>query len=321
MPPTQAITYRNPVYPDYFADPFVLKLDDHWWAYGTGPARSNGWQFPVLRSHDLAHWEYIAHALAPATPFAHWAPEVAHRDGAFYLFYSASDVDSDEGHRLRVATSQDPAGPFCDSGRLLLPDAGFSVDPHPFRDPASGKWFLYFAMDFIEDEPSGTGLAVVELHENLMSVAGQPRIVMRTTCPWQIYQRDRNYKGRIWKAWHCLEGPFVIFHDGRYYCLYSAGAWYSEHYGVGFAVADHPLGPWRDDSACQGPVVLRTTPNVLGPGHASVTCGPDDRTLVLAYHAWDRERSKRRFCIDPIRWTPRGPRCDGPSTEPRTLPS
>jgi len=316
----QIVKYRNPVYSGYFADPFVLKVGKEYFAYGTGPADERGNQFPILKSTNLAEWTYVGHALKPVTDYQHWAPEVAWHGGKFFLYYSASDVASDEGHRLRVAVSRDPTGPFEDTGNLLLPEAGFSIDANPFRDPRTGRWYLYFAADFTGDEPYGTGLAVVELNDDLVSVRGEPRVVLRASCPWQVYERNRNYKGRVWEAWNCLEGPFVMFHEGRYYCLYSGGAWYTENYGVGFAVAEDPMGPWRDDFAEHGPVVLRATKEVLGPGHASVTVAPDERTLVLVYHAWDQSRTARRMCIDPLYWTTDGPRCDGPSTEERAIP-
>ena len=118
---------------------------------------------------------------------------------------------------------------------------------------------------------------------------------------------------------NCLEGPFVVYRDGRYYCLYSGGNWQTEDYGVGFAVAEDPLGPWTDECAKQGPVVLKATKDVPGPGHASVTIAPDERTQMLVYHAWDQERTARRICIDPLEWTAEGPRCDGPSTEERVV--
>ena len=321
MTTAQLLTYRNPVYREYFADPFVLKVNGEYYAYGTAPPDAKGRQFPILHSRNLAEWTYLRHALEPATPYFHWAPEVAQRDGTFYLYYSASDVESDEGHRLRVAVSDDPAGPFTASRNLLLPGSGFSIDPHPFHDPKSNRWYLFFAADFTEDEPYGTGLAVVELNDDRLSVAGEPRIVLRASHPWQVYERNRNYKGRLWQAWHTLEGPFVLLHDDRYYCLYSGGAWHTENYGVGFAVADHPLGPWRHDFAQHGPVVLRATKDVPGPGHASVTLAPDERTQMLVYHAWDASRTARRMCIDPLYWTPNGPRCDGPSTDERPLPT
>ena len=50
-----------------------------------------------------------------------------------------------------------------------------------------------------------------------------------------------------------------------------------------------------------------------------MTIAPDGRHHVLVYHAWDKDLSKRRMCIDPLFWSPEGPRCDGPSTGPRVF--
>ena len=240
----------------------------------------------------------------------------------YYLFYSASTStsDSDEHHRLRVAISSRPQGPFVDSGTLLLPELGFTIDASPFRDPRTGEWYLFFAMDFEDDEPYGTGLAVVPLAGNLLSATAPPQVVIRATADWQIYERNRQYKGRLWPKWHCVEGPSVIYHDQRYHCFYSGGTWHGEHYGVGCAVADHPLGPWHDPSARSGPAVLKGIPGkVVGPGHNSLTLAPDGETPLMVYHAWDPAHSARRMCIDPIRWTSDGPRVIGPTLTPQRI--
>ena len=80
----------------------------------------------------------------------------------------------------------------------------------------------------------------------------------------------------------------------------------------------HPMGPWHDDFAVHGPVVLKGVPGaVIGPGHCSVTLAPDQRSQMLVYHAWNPQMTMRRMCIDPLLWTPQGPRCDGPSLGPR----
>lgn len=315
------ITYRNPVWPGYLADPFVLRHASGYWAYGTGGPQRNGLQpdgrmFPLLHSADLVHWEYLGGALSPLDASdkpSYWAPEVAERDGTFYLYYSAGG-HAGEGHQLRVATADCPEGPFQDSGALLMPCEIFSIDASPFRDPADGRWYLYFARDYLDGDRPGTGTAVVPLGDDMVSVAGEPVTVIRAQWDWQIFQRNRHWYGRDWPAWHTVEGPFVILHDGRYYCLYSGGGWETADYGVGFGVADSPLGPFDCDQDADGPSVLRAIPNrVLGPGHCSVVLGPDNATQFLVYHAWDLERSARRMCVDPLLWTPRGPRCGGPS--------
>jgi beta-xylosidase len=321
---TTTITYRNPVYPGEFADPFVLRTRGAYYAYGTAPAGADARPFPVLRSSDLARWEPLGGALVPLdNPSArsYWAPEVAERDGRYYLYYSASTSDSDEHHRLRVATADDPAGPFADGGGLVVPSLGFTIDASPFRDPKTGQWYLYFATDYEADEPHGTGLAVVRLADDMRSAASEPVPVVRAQADWQIYERDRNYKGRVWPKWHCVEGPSVLEHDGRYYCLYSGGAWHGDAYGVGFALADHPLGPWRDEFAVHGASVLRgVAGKVIGPGHNSTVIGPDGRTLFMVYHAWDVAKTARRMFIDPIEWTPQGPKVMGPTTDLRRIP-
>lgn len=317
------IVYQNPVWSNYFADPFVLRHNRRYYAYGTGasPVEMDGRAFPVLQSDDLVHWEYRGGAVNPiAGATAYWAPEVAEQNGSFYLYYSAAFGNSDESHGLRVAVADSPTGPFSDLERLLLPDAGFTIDPHPFRDPKTGQWYLFFATDYTADEPHGTGLAVIPMNADMTSVVGPPKTVIRASQDWQIYERDRNYKGQTWRKWHTIEGPFVLYHDNRYWCLYSGGRWSSDNYGVGVAVADHPLGPWRDESAAHGPVVLKGTPDeTIGPGHNSVTLAPDDATLVLVYHAWDPNRTMRRMCIDPLRWTAHGPACIGPSVRQQSI--
>ena len=66
--------------------------------------------------------------------------------------------------------------------------------------------------------------------------------------------------------------------------------------------------------------MLRTVPQqVIGPGHNSIATGPDNETEYVIYHAWDKDLTKRRMFIDPLLWTPDGPRCDGPSVGPRVF--
>ena len=311
------LTYTNPVWAGYLADPFVLKRSGEYYAYGTGSdagdlRQPDGNVFPVLHSTDFVRWEHVGGALQPLPDAeAYWAPEVAARDGRFYLYYSAAGGGTDDTHRLRVAVADHPAGPFVDSGSLLLPSEGFTIDAHPFQDPEDGRWYLFFAKDFF-DARVGTALAVVPLSDNMLSASGPVTTVLRPSADWQIHVRNREIYGQTWDAWHTVEGAFVVFHEGLYYLLYSGGAWHTSEYGVGYAVADSVLGPYREPEA--GPVVLRGVPGqVLGPGHNSVVLGPDARTPFLAYHAWDLEQTARRLYLDALVWTAAGPRCAGPT--------
>ena len=318
--------YTNPVYPEYFADPFVWKVEGVYYAIGTGADEAAGHArdrvFPLLKSDDLVHWADAGHALErlpPAFGDTYWAPEVAWHNGTFYLYYSVGH--SDKKHQLRVATSQNPLGPYRDAaGPLIDPrECPFAIDAHPFRDE-DGQWYLFYARDFLElDEGrAGTALAVARL-ETMTRLSQEWRPVLRARFDWQRFLADRPMYGGTYD-WHTLEGPFVRKRGGKYYCFYSGGRWEADAYGVDFAVADAPMGPYLDTGSASGPRVLRTIPGrALGPGHNSIVLGPDDKTDFIIYHAWDLEMKARRLCIDPIEWTPDGPVCHGPSTTMRQI--
>lgn len=319
-PPTTegGLPYRNPVHPGYFADPFVLRTggpgSPGYVAYGTGQSVGKR-VFEVLVSSDLVSWTAVGGVLEPVEDSLgtdYWAPEVAEHAGRWWMYYSVGHGEI--GQNLRVAVAVAPVGPFRDCGVALTPQERFAIDAHPFRD-TDGTWYLFYARDVLDGDRVGTMLAVDVLDE-MTTLRGDPRSVLVPSDDWQIYERQREMYGAV-HDWHTLEGPFVVPRDGRYYCFYSGGSWQGPGYGVAYAVAEHPLGPWTEGRDV--PRVLRTVPDrVLGPGHVSVVRTPvgDD---VMVYHAWDRALTARRMCIDPIRWTAAGPTVDGPTWEPTTL--
>lgn len=311
-------SYRNPVHDRYFADPFVLAVDGTYYAYGTEPPIDGPMVVPMLRSDDLVHWTGAGHALErPELPAArdYWAPEVASEEGRYYLYYSAG-ID-DRGHRLRVASAEAPDGPFRDHGRVLTAvDDPFTIDAHPFRD-TDGSWYLFYARDFLDGERVGTAL-VVDRMLDMETLQGRPRTVLRASADWQLFRRRRPMYGGL-HDWHTLEAPFVVRRAGRYYCFYSGGAWLGESYGVSYAVADSPLGPFVEPPG-DAPRLLRSVPGrVVGPGHCSVVGGPDGADY-LVYHAWDAGRTARRMCIDRLEWGADGPRCEGPTWTDQPAP-
>lgn len=322
-----AATFQNPVWPGYLADPFVLRRSGEYFAYGTGrrlerDAFGRPAAFQILWSRDLAGWEPAGLALPVAEAAAthdYWAPEVAEHNGRFFLYYSSAPAGRDDLHRLHVAVAEQPIGPFAEAG-LVLPDAeGFAIDAHPFCDPADGEWYLFFARDYF-DERVGTGIAVVRLEPDLLRTHGPSQVVLRANADWQIYERRRHHYGREWAAWHTVEGPCVVAHDGRYYCFYSGGNWQTADYGVSYAVARHPIGPWEHPPGDVPWVLRQRAGEVIGPGHNSHVLAPDGCTEMLVYHAWDAARTARRMGIDRLDWTADGPRCRGPTTSPQPLP-
>jgi GH43 family beta-xylosidase len=311
-------TYTNPVYPHYFADPFVLKHEGMYYAYGTGPAGADGSQFPLLTSRDLVHWEQHGWALSPMAALHFWAPEVAFADGIFYLYYSAQGIDGHD-HRLRVATSASPLGPFQDAGKVLVPDQPFSIDAHPFQD-ADGQWYLFYARDFLmADGPMrvGTGIAVDKL-VRMDELAHEPRVVVRPYADWHLFQAARSIYENVYD-WHTVEGPAVRRHRGRYYCFFSGGAWERENYGIGYVVADHPLGPYAPPSDDNGPILRSVQGHVTGPGHNSFVESPDGTERYCVYHAWDSAMTARTLRIDLLTWHDGQPHIHGPTWTPQPI--
>lgn len=312
-PHETASDWDQPVYSRYFADPFVWQAEGCYYAVGTSrPAAGQQHLFALLRSPDLRSWEELGGALVPPDPLLgkdFWAPEVACHNGTYYMYYSVGF--GDKHHHIRVAVSDSPAGPFRDTGTsLTTPETvPFAIDGHPFRDD-DGQWYLYQCRDFLErdaDGEVGTGLVVDRL-EGMTRLVGDLRVVMRPRHCWQLFQARRHIYGRV-ADWHTLEGPNVVKHEGRYYCLFSGGCWKNETYGVDYVVADHPMGPWRQEGGESGPRILRTIPGrIIGPGHNSTVIGPDGTTRYIVYHAWDLAHTGRYMRIAALAWTADGPR-------------
>jgi GH43 family beta-xylosidase len=311
--------YTNPVYRLPLADPFVLKHDGHYYAYGTAPGAKDGAQFPVLRSPDLVNWELASYALRPSAGDEFWAPEVAYFDGEFYMYYSARGVDRRD-HQLRVAVSDHPAGPYVEREGVLVADQPFTIDAHPFFD-GDGEWYLFYAQDFLtpdDDHRIGTGIVVDRLID-MTRLAGDPRVVVRPHADWHLFQAQRAIYGQT-IDWHTVEGPALMRHKARYYCFFSGGAWKSDNYGVSYVVADHPLGPYSRPET-PDPRILKTDPGALiGPGHNSFTTSPDGSETFIVYHAWDPDRTARRMCVDRFLWEDDLPVVVGPTSTPQPLP-
>ncbi len=319
-------TYTNPVYSGDMPDPTVIRDHGVYYAFGTsGDRRIDGRIFTALRSTDLVHWTPLGGALTPPSDNPHyqyWAPEVTRANGKFYLYYAMGGVEP-EKFENRVAISDKPEGPYTDSGHVLVDCESnrFTIDPFPFRDD-DGKWYFFYSRDFTNEEPGmhiGTGIMVDRLID-MTNLAGDCHLVVRPRYEWTRFENNRYME--VFHAsydWHTVEGPYVLKHDGRYYCIYSGSRYSSIHYGLDCVVADHPLGPYtgQGDSAR----VMHDIPgHVRGPGHNDVTVGPDGHTQYFVYHAWNPEMTKRWMCIDKLVWTPEGPRCVGPTDTPQPAP-
>src|SRR5215218_5754298 len=98
--------------------------------------------------------------------------------------------------------------------------------------------------------------------------------------------------------------------------FYSANNYSDDYYATGYAVADSLLGPYTQPG---GPWV-RSTPDVVGPGGATFTTGPDGNTWML-YHSWENSFAYRAMSADQVIWTGDVPALRGPSRAPQPVPT
>jgi arabinan endo-1,5-alpha-L-arabinosidase len=93
--------------------------------------------------------------------------------------------------------------------------------------------------------------------------------------PIEVLANDLDWEG------HLIEGPWVTRQRGRYWLFYAGNDFCTPNYGIGVAVADHPLGPYVK----QPEPLLRSTQSWWAPGHASVAPGADGEPQLF-FHAY-----------------------------------
>jgi arabinan endo-1,5-alpha-L-arabinosidase len=93
--------------------------------------------------------------------------------------------------------------------------------------------------------------------------------------PTRILTNDLDWEG------HLVEGPFITLQKGRYWLFYAGNDFASPAYGIGVAVADHPLGPYVK----QPEPLLKSSREWTAPGHPSVAPGLDGEPQLF-FHAF-----------------------------------
>ena len=246
----------------HIGDPFVLLHDGTYYMYATGTGGDNG--FRVWRASELSgEWTDCGYCYKiNESSFGYknfWAPEVrVRKDGKFVMHYTARFKENDS-LRIGVAIADSPLGPFTDvTPRKPMFDFGWAtIDAHCFTDE-DGVSYLYYVRDVSENIRDGirySDVYVSRLDESLTHLISEPELVLEPSQDWELRQS---------KEWRWNEGPFVYKHDGKYYLMYSANCFDSKYYGVGYAVASSPTGPFV--KAEENPI-LEYDDRMSGPGH------------------------------------------------------
>ncbi len=313
-----AKTYTNPVgeTPIQMGDPFVLQHGGRYYLFGTNTANDG---FKCWESTDLVHWEEKGWAYRESddswAKSHYWAPEVKECRGKFYMTYSAMPKKAETLRLLiALAVSDKPEGPYKD---LHAPwfDFGYSaIDGHIFVDD-DGKPYLYFSRNGVQDGYSFGVMYGVALADDLSKPIGEPVKLMEADQPWEKVRYAEN---------RCNEGAFVLKHRGRYYMSYSANHTGFPHYGIGYAMADKPLGPWV--KAKDNPIAATNLDiGVSGPGHSCITSSPDRTEMFIVYHTHadaQKPSGDRVVNIDRVGFDDSGKLwITGPTRSPQPMPS
>ena len=297
-------------------DPFVLQHGGRYYLFGTNASNEG---FKCWESTDLVHWTPKGWAYQETddswAKSHYWAPEVKEYRGKFYMTYSAMPKSAETPRLLiALAVSDDPAGPYKD---LHAPwfDFGYSaIDGHIFVDD-DGKPYLYFSRNGVQDGYSFGIIYGVALADDLSKPVGEAVKLMEADQPWEKVRYAEN---------RCNEGAFVLKHNGRYYMTYSANHTGFPHYGIGYATAENPLGPWV--KAEENPIAATNLDvGVSGPGHNSITHSPDGKELFIVYHSHadpKKPSGERVVNIDRMEFDEDGKlKIKGPTRSPQPMPS
>jgi beta-xylosidase len=282
--------YAGPVLPGFFADPNIVTFegDCNYYIYATtdGTPGWGGKDFYVWRSRDLVNWMRSPEPFLTLdgtrgnVPWASgnaWAPTIAERDGSYYFYFSGHNP-TQNAKNMGVAVASSPRGPFVARsepmirGTEAIRTSGSPIDPHVFKDPKTGKWYIYW----------GNGTPVfAQMNDDMVSVN------------WGTAANMAGLTGY-------REASFMIYRDGVYHLTYSVDDTRSENYRVGYATGPTAEGPWT----YRGIILEKdVSKGILGTGHSSIINVPDTDEWLIAYHRFgipNGNGTRRETTIDRL---------------------
>ncbi len=288
--PAQTPRGGNPVFPGWYADPEAHVFQGAYWIYPTTSAPYDEQTYmDAFSSPDLITWTRHPRILDLASVTwarrALWAPSVVEKDGWYYLFFSANDIQNDqETGGIGVARARTPDGPFQDYlGEPLIGafhNGAQPIDPFVFRD-LDGTYYMTYG--------GWRHCNIVRLNDDLTGfVPFDDGTTFREITP----------EGYV-------EGSFMLLRDGRYYFMWSEGGWTGPNYAVAYAMASSPAGPFRR----QGKILEQDPDVATGAGHHSVLHAPRSGSWYIVYHRrplGETDRNHRVVSIDEMHFAPDG---------------
>lgn len=296
-------TANNPVLEGYYADPEIIYSNktNKYYLYPTSDGFQGwgGYYFKAFSSENLKDWkeEAIILDLKKDVSWANgnaWAPCIIEKktgknDYKYYYYFSGGNDGGTK--KIGVAVSDNPTGPFKDSGSPLIDfkpegiNRGQEIDPDVFTDPKTGKNYLYWGNGY---------MAGAELNKDMISIKKNTIKVMTP---------DRTFR----------EAVYVFYRNNIYYFLWSEDDTGSPNYKVRYATSKSPLGPL---TIPQDNIVIMKdeSKGIFGTGHNSVLQIPNTDEWYIVYHRISRPDGitkpypgiYREVCIDRMEFNEDG---------------
>jgi hypothetical protein len=283
----EAARRQNPVLPGWYADPEAHVFENRYWIYPTYSAPYDQQTFmDAFSSTDLVNWRkhprIIDTTRVKWATRALWAPSIIHKDGWYYLFFGANDIQRDgEPGGVGVARSREPQGPFEDYlGRPLIDkfhNGAQPIDQFVFRDRDGAYYIVYGGWRHCN---------IARLNDDFTGFVPFDDGAMFKEITPEGY----------------VEGAFMLVKDGKYYFMWSEGGWTGPNYAVAYAIGASPLGPFTRIGR-----ILQQDPSVAtGAGHHSVLQSPASGKWYIVYHRrplGESDRNHRVVCIDELKFS------------------
>jgi hypothetical protein len=185
-----------------------------------------------------------------------WAPDAAHANGKYYLYFPMKDKN--DVFKIGAAVSDNPEGPFTPEPEPIA--GSFSMDPAVFEDE-DGSYYMYFGgiwggqlqrwrggeYDPEGEEPAADQPAlspqIAKMNDDMLSFAETPKdvqILDENGDPILAGDNERRF----------FEAAWVHKYNGTYYFSYSTG----DTHKIVYATGDNPYGPFTYQGVILQPV-------------------------------------------------------------------
>jgi beta-xylosidase len=290
-------TSSNPLFKGWYADPEATIIKKDYWIYPTYSDKYKKQVFlDAFSSKDLVNWQKHERILdTSAIKWAYmamWAPAVVEKEGKYFLFFSANDIQSKTRNGIKddtlggigIAVAEKPEGPYKDYlGKPLINqfyNGAQPIDQFVFKDK-DGQYYIIYG---------GWG------HCNIGKLNADFTAIIPLNDSTKF--KEITPKGYV-------EGPTMFIRNNKYYFMWSEGGWTGPDYSVAYAVADSPFGPFER----VGKILQQDSTIATGAGHHSIIHNAKKDLWYIVYHRrplGEKAANSRVTCMEQMYFDKKG---------------